>query len=59
MKNSLSDKDGFDGAKHFYNRNVKLNVTANDATSGIKSIKYYVTAAGDVPTEETWADTTK
>lgn len=58
MKNSLSDKDGFDGAKHFYNRNVKLNVTANDATSGIKSIKYYVTAAGDVPTEETWADTT-
>ena len=58
MKNSLSDKAGFDGAKHFYNRDVKLNVTANDATSGIKSIKYYVTAAGDVPTEETWADTT-
>ena len=58
MKNSLSDKGGFEGAKHFYNRNVKLNVTANDATSGIKSIKYYVTAAGDVPTEETWADTT-
>lgn len=57
MKNSLSDKDGFDDAKHFYNRDVKLNVTANDATSGIKSIKYYVTAAGDVPTEETWADT--
>ena len=57
MKNSLSDKAGFDGAKHFYNRDVKLNVTANDATSGIKSIKYYVTAAGDVPTEETWADT--
>lgn len=58
MKNSLSDKAGFDGAKHFYNRDVKLYVTANDATSGIKSIKYYVTAAGDVPTEETWADTT-
>ena len=58
MKNSLSDKAGFDGAKHFYNRDVKLNVTANDATSGIKSIKYYVTAAEDVPTEETWADTT-
>ena len=58
MKNSLSDKADFDGAKHFYNRDVKLNVTANDATSGIKSIKYYVTAAGDVPTEETWADTT-
>lgn len=58
MKNSLSDKGGFEGAKHFYNRNVKLYVTANDATSGIKSIKYYVTAAGDVPTEETWADTT-
>lgn len=37
---------------------MKLYVTANDATSGIKSIKYYVTAAGDVPTEETWADTT-
>ena len=58
MKNSLSDKGGFEGAKHFYNRDVKLYVTANDATSGIKSIKYYVTAAGDVPTEETWADTT-
>lgn len=58
MKNSLSDKGGFESAKHFYNRDVKLNVTANDATSGIKSIKYYVTAAGDVPTEETWADTT-
>lgn len=58
MKNSLSDKGGFEGAKHFYNRDVKLYVTANDATLGIKSIKYYVTAAGDVPTEETWADTT-
>lgn len=58
MKNSLSDKGGFEGAKHFYNRDVKLYVTANDATSGIKSIKYYVTADGDVPTEETWADTT-
>lgn len=58
MKNSLSDKGGFEGAKHFYNIDVKLYVTANDATSGIKSIKYYVTAAGDVPTEETWADTT-
>lgn len=54
MKKTLGSD--YNVAKYYFNSDVKLDVTANDKTSGIKSIKYYATADGNVPTEQTWAD---
>lgn len=50
MKNSL----GIEKAKHFFNKEVKLDISVKDDIAGIKSIKYYVTAGGNAPTEDVW-----